>query len=235
LSFAYLALRSPLGRLVAPDAQRLSLTGQHVPGAPYPPSAPGPLSRHLANLAKDPGSAARFAFGFGAKRFLAPGRKAPGFFAYRRDNCYPFQYHGEHLPHRDSRVSLSDARDAFGTRRLSIDIRFTDDDVDGVVRAHEYWDAYLRRSGVGRLVYDRDLISDQVRSNLGGGFHQVGTTRMSARPEDGVLDKHLAVHGVPNLHVASSSAFVTSGQANSTFMTVVVAVRLADHLRPLLR
>jgi choline dehydrogenase-like flavoprotein len=58
---------------------------------------------------------------------------------------------------------------------------------------------------------------------------------MSARPEDGVLDKDLAVHGAPNLHVASSSAFVTSGQANSTFMTVVVAVRLADHLRPLLR
>jgi choline dehydrogenase-like flavoprotein len=30
--------------------------------------------------------------------------------------------------------------------------------------------------------------------------------------------------------VASSSTFVTSGQANSTFMIVAFALRLADHL-----
>ena len=50
------------------------------------------------------------------------------------------------------------------------------------------------------------------------------------RPEDGVVDANLAVHGVPTLHVASSSVFPTSGQANSTFMIVVFALRLAEHL-----
>jgi choline dehydrogenase-like flavoprotein len=44
------------------------------------------------------------------------------------------------------------------------------------------------------------------------------------------VDQDLAVHGVPNLYVASSSVFVTSGQANSTFMVVVLALRLADRL-----
>jgi choline dehydrogenase-like flavoprotein len=58
---------------------------------------------------------------------------------------------------------------------------------------------------------------------------------MAARPEDGVVDGNLAVHGIPNLFVASSSTFVTSGQANSTFMIIVFAVRLAEHLRTLLR
>ena len=53
---------------------------------------------------------------------------------------------------------------------------------------------------------------------------------MSERPEDGVVDPNLAVHGVPNLHVASSSAFVTSSHANSTFMILVLALRLAEHL-----
>lgn len=53
---------------------------------------------------------------------------------------------------------------------------------------------------------------------------------MSASPADGVIDPDLAVHGVPNVHVASSSTFVTSGQANSTFMIVAFAARLADHL-----
>ncbi|MBA2297648.1 MAG: hypothetical protein H0W14_06370 [Actinobacteria bacterium] len=70
---------------------------------------------------------------------------------------------------------------------------------------------------------------------IGGGFHQLGTTRMSARSEDGVVDRNLAVHGVENLYVASSSTFVTSSKANSTFMIVAFAVRLAEHLRSVLR
>jgi choline dehydrogenase-like flavoprotein len=43
------------------------------------------------------------------------------------------------------------------------------------------------------------------------------------------------VHGAPNVYVASSSTFVTAGQANSTFMIVAFAVRLADHLARQLR
>jgi choline dehydrogenase-like flavoprotein len=58
----------------------------------------------------------------------------------------------------------------------------------------------------------------------------MGTTRMAAAPTAGVVDRDLAVYGVPNLYVASSSAFVTAGQANSTFMVVVLALRLADRL-----
>ena len=43
LSFAYLMLRSPLGRRVAPDAQRLALTGETVPGSPYGGAVKGPV------------------------------------------------------------------------------------------------------------------------------------------------------------------------------------------------
>jgi choline dehydrogenase-like flavoprotein len=53
---------------------------------------------------------------------------------------------------------------------------------------------------------------------------------MSRSPDKGVLDPSLRVHGIDNLYVASSSAFPTSGQANSTFMIVVMAVRLAEAL-----
>jgi choline dehydrogenase-like flavoprotein len=54
---------------------------------------------------------------------------------------------------------------------------------------------------------------------------------MAANPDDGVVDAHLAVHGVDNLSVVSSSTFVTSGQANSTLLIVMLAIRLAEHLR----
>ena len=38
------------------------------------------------------------------------------------------------------------------------------------------------------------------------------------------------MHGFEDLFVASSSTFPTSSQANSTFMLVALAVRLADQL-----
>jgi choline dehydrogenase-like flavoprotein len=230
LSLAYLALASPLGRFFAPDAQRQSLTGVAVPGAPYGHSERGSVVSHLRNILDDRRAAARFLSEFGFKRFL-PRRRAPGFFAYRPDNVYPLQYHGEHLPNRDSRVRLTDERDALGMPRLQIDLRFSDADVDGVIRAHRYWDEYLRSHGRGRLEYTSDDVAAGVWERAGGGFHQSGTTRMSASPADGVVGPDLAVHGFQDLFVASSSTFVTSSQANSTFMIVAFALSLADRLR----
>jgi choline dehydrogenase-like flavoprotein len=230
LSFVYLALRSRLGPRFAPDAQRLSLIGIEVPGAPYGRTDISPRSRHVANLARHPVRSGRFVVSFGTRRFLRSGRRAPGYFSFSPDNVYPLQYHSEHLPNADSRVSLSDEVDAVGRPKLAIDLRFAAADVDGVVRAHEQLDARLRASGVGRLEYTSGDVTATVSDRLGGGFHQVGTTRMSRTETHGVVDENLRVFGVENVHVASSSTFVTSGQANSTFMIVVFALRLADRL-----
>jgi choline dehydrogenase-like flavoprotein len=236
LSFAYLILASPAGRFFAPDAQRLSLTGKKVPGAPYGAVENyGSIGEHLLNVLRDPAETARFVISFGGRRLGRRRPRMPGFFIASPANVYPLQYHAEHMPHRESRVTLSPVRDGLGVPRLRIDLRFSEQDVAGVLRAHRYWDEYLRRTGFGRLEYLHDDLEQAVSERIGGGFHQIGTTRMSARPEDGVVDGQLAVHGVDNLFVASSSTFVTSGQANSTFMIIVFAVRLADRLRSLLR
>lgn len=234
LSFAYLALASPLGSRLAPEALRAGMTGKRVPGFPYGVGVRSPVARHLANIVRDAPATARFMIGFGAKRFLVRGRRAPGFAVYSGDNVYPLQYHGEHRPHRDSRVVLDDAHDALGLRKLRIDVRFADADVDGIVEAHRHWDEYLRQHRSGGIEYLVPDVAGAVRDRLGAGFHQAGTTRMSARREDGVVGPDLAVHGVPGLYVASSSVFPTSSQANSTFMIVVFALRLADELKRLL-
>jgi GMC oxidoreductase/pyridine nucleotide-disulfide oxidoreductase len=230
LSLTYLALISPLGNLLAPPAQRLSLTGTKVPGTPYGMAHRSPVRAHVRNLLRHPVETVRFTFDFGVKRVFAKGRKPPGFFVASPANRYPFQYHAEHLPHFESQVRLTNDVDEVGMPKLDIDIVFTDDDINGVIAAHRHWDEYLRATGVGRLEYLSDDLSAAVRARTGGGFHQVGTTRMSKAPEDGVVNENLGVHGVPNLHVVSSSVFVTSGQANSTFMVVVFATRLIDHL-----
>lgn len=230
LSFVYLAMISALGPRFAPEVQRLALTGAEIPGAPYGFATISSRGSHLRNIVRRPLSTGRFMIDFGARRFLTGGRRAPGFFVYNKQNLYPFQYHGEQLPNPASAVSLSRETDQLGRRKLKIDLRFTPADVDGIVRATEHWDRYFRKLGVGRLEYLHQDLGEAVDKRMGGGFHQIGTTRMSASPSDGVVDQNLAVHGVPNVYLASSSVFVTSGQANSTFMVVAFAIRLADHL-----
>ncbi len=174
---------------------------------------------------------ARFAGAFGYRRYLKRGRRAPGFATYSADNVYRLRYQGEHLPHWDSHVALTDEVDALGVPRLRTQMVVGQAEVDGVLAAHRHIDAYLRRHGCGSLEYDPGDLAESVRDQFTAGCHQAGTTRMSARPEDGVVDANLTVHGLSNLNVISSSVFVTSGHANPTFMIVAFALRLAEHLR----
>lgn len=231
LSFVYLALTSKLGPRLAPEVQRLAVTrGGEIPGTPYGMAHVSPKAAHLRNILRHPVATSTFAATFGTEHFLARGHRVPGFFMYSKDNLYPFQYHGEHLPNPASKVTLTEKRDRLGRRKLAIDLRFTKRDIDGTIRAHEHWDQYFRKLGIGQLEYQHEDLEQAVDQQLGGGFHQAGTTQMSASPADGVVDENLAVHGAQNVYVASSSSFVTSGQANPTFMIVAFAVRLADHL-----
>jgi choline dehydrogenase-like flavoprotein len=154
----------------------------------------------------------------------------PGFFQKSAANCYDLHYHGEQVPNPESRVTLSDQRDALGMPRLNINLQFTPQDVDGVLRTHEMLDQHLRRHQVGQLEYLPDDRAASIWDQATDGYHQIGTTRMSDSAADGVVDPNCRVHGVDNLYVASSSTFPTSGQANSTFLIVALALRLADHL-----
>jgi len=222
LSFAYLALTSPLlGRRFASDAIRKAATGD------LPLRAVAP---HLRNMLGDLPRTAAFVASFGVRRFLL-WRRVPSFYVYSAANVYPLHYHAEQLPNPESRVTLSDERDAVGMRKLCIDLRYQPQDVDGVIRAHRYWDEHLRRHRCGWLEFPAGDLESSVWEQARDGFHQIGTTRMSERPEDGVVAPSLNVHGFDDLYVASSSTFVTSSQANPTFTVVAFALRLADRLR----
>ena len=108
LSFIYLALASPLGPRLAPEVQRLSMTGGEIPGTPYGMATITSRGSHLRNILRHPLATGRFAARFGAGRFLARTRRVPGFFMYSKDNLYPFQYHGEQLPNPESKVTLTE-------------------------------------------------------------------------------------------------------------------------------
>lgn len=222
LSLLYLMLAyEPLGQRLISEAVRLKLVGpgQRRTGA------------HLRNILADLPGTTRSALSMVRRRFLQPARK-PGFID-NRGNRYKLYYHGEHAPNADSRVRLSGQRDALGLPRMIVDLRFSAMDVESVIRSHQVVDGWLQRKGIGRLEYF-DAPEGRVARVLEqatDGFHQVGLTRMSTSPSQGVVDVNCKVHDLHNLFVASTSVLPTSSSANPTFVAVAMAVRLAEHLR----
>jgi hypothetical protein len=223
LSGVYLTLISPIGRFLL--AQAIREVHTETGGPPR-------IFAHLCNILRDLLPSIGFAARFSYARLVRRGRKAPGFFVKSVDDRYLLQYHGEHLPHWESRVELSDERDALGMRRICTRMHFSEADYEGVRIAIAQIDEHLRRHGVGHVEWLSNDVERSVHSDLEAvcGLHQVGTTRMSENPDGGVVDRHLQVHGVTGLYVASTSVFPTSGQANPTLLGIALGIRLADRL-----
>lgn len=140
----------------------------------------------------------------------------------------------DQLPCPDSRVTLNDEKDALGLRRVNVDWRYTDADVEGITKFNEQLAIGLGAAGIGRLkldasLSDREHFEQSMRMNSGGG-HQIGTTRMSTSIVDGVVDANCKVHGIDNLFCAGSSVFPTTSWINPTMTISALALRLADHL-----
>jgi choline dehydrogenase-like flavoprotein len=222
LSAVFLALAlPPAGRLLLPEAIRVA----HVGPKPHR------VGDHIVNVLYGAPDGIRDLFKIMRERFLATPRK-PSFLVRNRDGVYALHYHAEQEPNPESRVILTDEVDRFGVPRVAIDLRFTGGDSRSVIGSHRVLDAALRTSGIGRLEYwyPQDQLDDRVLAQATDGLHQVGTTRMGRNPKDSVVDENLRVHDVANLHVASSSVFPTTGQANSTLLATALAIRLAHHL-----
>ena len=64
----------------------------------------------------------------------------------------------------------------------------------------------------------------------GSVAHEVGTMRMDAPDQPGVVDKNLKVHGYKNLYVCDLSIFNFSPMANPSLTLTALAMRLGDHL-----
>ncbi len=137
----------------------------------------------------------------------------------------------EQSPNRDSRVTLADARDAMGMRRVRVDWRLSELDYASYRTTASILGDEAARSCGGRFEPEPWVRDTGIRPTLAGTAHHLGTTRMSERAEDGVVDRHCKVHGMDNLHVAGSSVFPTGGWAFPTFTIVALALRLGDRLR----
>ena len=221
LSLAYLALSMPpVGRIIVAESIR-----QHYVG-----DGPSRLP-HIANILRDLPRTAAFVPSFLYRRYVARPRM-PGFFQRNAARRYAIRFHAEHTPNPDSRVVLGSAVDAFGLPRLAIDLRYRRADVDPLIRTHDLFGDWLRRTGTGtmRWLVPEAERADYILAQCYDGHHQIGTTRMGDTAETGVVDRDCRVFGAANLFVAGSSVFPTAGEANPTLTAVALAMRLAGLL-----
>ncbi len=157
------------------------------------------------------------------------------FFRYgERRTRLALKFQAEQVPNPESRVQLSDQRDVLGLPQTKLTWKASELDrktVDVLVRAIA---AELAKLDVARTRLDDWVENTSISlfpSDLRGGVHHTGTTRMSETPASGVVDKNCRVHSVDNLFIAGSSVFPTNSWANPTLTICSLAVRLAVHIK----
>jgi choline dehydrogenase-like flavoprotein len=139
----------------------------------------------------------------------------------------------EQSPNPCSRISLSDDRDSLGMQRVCLEWKMSDIDRKTLLLISAVARSEFARLGLGRVT-EADWIRERAwPPRFDVGPHHMGTTRMSASPRDGVVDRNARLHSVRNLYVAGSSIFPTGGHANPTLTLLATSLRLADHIKSL--
>jgi len=227
LSAVFLGLTiTPLARRLLAEPIRLRHTGP-------PPYKRGP---HVLNVLRDLPRTLGF-----LPWFLWHNRVArlrlPGLFVQNSAQRYGLEYHSEHLPSSESRLTLSDTTDRLGLPRLAIDLRFSEADAASVVKTHDALEKWLTRNQLGVLSYrvPAEKRAAAVLEEAFHGAHQVGTIRMGNDRVTSIVDANCRSFDIPNLHVVSTAVLPTSGQANPTMTAAMLGLRLAGQLSRSLR
>jgi choline dehydrogenase-like flavoprotein len=133
---------------------------------------------------------------------------------------------GEDMPQATNRVTLNrDELDQFG--QPVPNVHFDDHKNDLRMREHA-WSA-------GEALYQAVGATRTIRTPPYPATHNIGTARMSERPEDGVVNRFGQAHDVPNLFVSDASQFTTGAAANPTLTIVALAIRQAEYIAEQLR
>ena len=127
---------------------------------------------------------------------------------------------GEDMPQASNRVTLSAEKDALGLPAPNV--HFDDHPNDVAMREHGYAAADAIYGAVGALTVHHTPPYPST--------HNLGTCRMSERPEDGVVDGWGRAHDVANLFVSDGSVMTTGGAANPTLTIVALAIRQAEYI-----
>lgn len=128
---------------------------------------------------------------------------------------------GEDMPQATNRITLHPTeKDQYGLP-ASI-VSYTDHANDTAMREHAYKQ--------GTAIYEAIGAKHVYRVPPYPSTHNLGTCRMSAKPEDGVCNAHGQAHEIANLFISDGSQYTTSAAENPTLTIVSLAIRQADYI-----
>jgi choline dehydrogenase-like flavoprotein len=151
-----------------------------------------------------------------------------------KDKSYLLRTRIEQSPNPNSRVTISAEKDSLDMPRASLNWDLTPLEKRSMRKHYELLGQEMGRASKGRIRlmdYLRDENDYTWPASTGGGWHHMGTTRMSEDPKHGVVNAQCQVHGIQNLFMAGSSCFVTAAAPNPTLTLVALTLRLSDHIK----
>ncbi len=140
----------------------------------------------------------------------------------------------EQLPNPDSRVVLNNNKDELGMPQADLNWQMSPIDKKTVLTINTLLGEQVGKAGIGRVKLNDWLVDkkeEQLPDFTSGGWHHLGTTRMSSDPKKGVVDANCKIHGISNMFVAGASCYPTGGAVNPTLTCVAISLRLADHVK----
>lgn len=139
----------------------------------------------------------------------------------------------EQEPDPESRILLSEERDALAVRRANVRWMVKDSTGSTLRQFAQLVGEQFQSAGLGEIVLDPWVHQEPEawREHISDQYHHIGTARMSDSPRQGVVDRNCRLHAVDNLYIASSAVFPTSGHSNPTLTILALCIRLADHLK----
>ncbi len=128
---------------------------------------------------------------------------------------------GEDMPQTTNAVTLhAMEKDQHGLPVANV--HFDDHVNDIAMREHAFRQ--------GRAVYEAAGAVEAYEVPPYPSTHNLGTNRMSEKPEDGVVNGFGQAHDIDNLFVSDGSVFTTGAAENPTLTIVALALRQADYM-----
>ena len=153
-------------------------------------------------------------------------------------NAYQLFTRMEQAPNPNSRVTLDTEKDSLGVPRAQLNWELTPLEKNSLRMINTIIGEEVGRVSMGRVkVYDylQDEKDESWPSFTGGGWHHMGTTRMSEDPKQGVVNANCKIHNINNLYTAGASCYVTASAVNPTLTLIAMTIRLSDHLKERMR
>jgi hypothetical protein len=140
------------------------------------------------------------------------------------------QVDSEQLPDYNNRLYLSDQRDTLNRRKLVIDWRVTEQDINALSDTSDRIIQAWNSSRLGKVARVSPRAPDGVLANLYDVYHPTGSIRMGSNEQSSVLDANLKVWRFTNLFTLSTAVFPSAGSANPGLTHLALAVLLAEYL-----